>query len=108
MEKSNLNPTLFYLDNINKNYTKLISNNISKIFNVGLVSLYPNQEIGSHSTKNYEEIIVVLEGNPTILIDDSKEINLLKHSLILIPKFTKHNILNKTNSIAKYIYIVSK
>ena len=108
MNNSIFHLPLFYLNNITENYTKLISENISKVFNVGFVTLKPDEEIGTHSTKDYEELIITIEGSPILLIDNSKEIQLHTNTLILIPKFTKHNIINKSNNIAKYLYIIAK
>jgi len=76
-------------------------------FSSGVVVLEKNKEVGEHKTDNVEEVIVVLEGNATLIVEGKKYKTFKAPSIIYINPNVLHNIVNKSSKILKYIYITS-
>jgi len=74
----------------------------------GLVVLQPSGSVGSHSTENYEEMIVVLKGEGEMLFNDGSVIKLDPHTVAYCPPETEHNVRNCGEGIMRYIYMVAK
>ena len=73
----------------------------------GLVSLSNGKSVGKHSTKNYEELIVFLEGRGQVQITGQKPFEINSGVAVYIPSETEHNVVNTGNSPLRYIYIVA-
>lgn len=86
---------------------RLIPYSHTSDFRSRMVILQPGKGIGAHSTKNFEELIIVLEGKLRIT-DFSRSVQVGAPSAVLIPKNTRHNVLNKSKSAAKYLYIAGR
>jgi len=76
-------------------------------FRSRVVILAPGKEIGEHSTRDFEELIFVLEGMLCIT-DFSSSISASAPSAALIPRRTRHNVINKSKKTAKYVYVICK
>jgi len=87
------------------NNGSLIKPPLSKQIKSGLVILQPGQEVGEHMTDKREEIIVILEGVATIIVEGETQ-SVGSNSIVYIPENKKHNILNKGKKILRYVYIV--
>lgn len=72
----------------------------------GYVELKPRQSIGEHVTKAKEEIIIILQGEATVIVED-KASSVKKGHLVYISPNKKHNIRNDSSKNLKYIYITS-
>ncbi len=77
-------------------------------FYSGIVTIEPNKYGETHSTKIYEEIIVVFEGEGKIKINETGELNIKFGNVAYIPPNTKHQVFNIGTKNLKYIYIASK
>jgi mannose-6-phosphate isomerase-like protein (cupin superfamily) len=78
------------------------------LFHSGYVILGVNESIGAHNTKDYEEMIIVLEGEGEMIISGGSVLN-LKYGIIgYCPPNTEHNIKNIGSSYMKYIYVAAK
>ena len=73
----------------------------------GLVSLEPGETVGTHSTDNKEELIIVMEGNGEMVFDGYNSVKLSLGQNAYCPPYTKHNIINTGNKPLRYIYVVS-
>ena len=73
----------------------------------GLVSLEPGETVGTHSTDNKEELIIVMEGNGQMVFDGYNSVKLSVGENAYCPPHTEHNILNNSDKILRYIYVVS-
>ena len=73
----------------------------------GLVSLEPGETVGTHSTENKEELIIVMEGNGLMVFDGYNSVKLSPGQNAYCPPYTEHNILNNSDKILRYIYVVS-
>lgn len=74
----------------------------------GLVTLQPGQDVGSHNTENYEELIVVLEGDGEVETDGFGRRKISKQQVAYNPPHTQHNVYNTGSKPLRYIYIVAK
>ncbi len=74
----------------------------------GLVSLQPGQSVGKHNTEEYEELLIVLQGQGEMQIAGGKTLNLTINSAAYCPPHTEHNVLNTSKEPLYYIYVVAK
>lgn len=80
----------------------------SIILHSGFVNLKPGESVGMHNTKDYEEMIVVLEGEGKVLIGNpAEEYAIGVGKIAYYPPDTEHNIINTGTVPLKYIYIVA-
>jgi quercetin dioxygenase-like cupin family protein len=73
----------------------------------GIIFLQPGEEVGEHSTKEKEEIIIVLEGKATVEIDGQPFSEVTPGAVAYIPSQTLHNVRNKSACKLRYIYVAS-
>lgn len=78
----------------------------SKRLKAGYVMLKRGEDVGTHVTYNREEIILVLEGEATIM-SNNKENIITKDQTFYVPPETEHNVYNKSNRDLKYVYVVT-
>ena len=74
----------------------------------GLVTLAPGKTVGKHNTEQYEEAIVVLQGEGTMTTKDGVILPLKFGRMLYCPPHTEHDVQNIGNDPLKYIYIVAK
>lgn len=84
----------------------LIKPPVSKKLKSGFVVLKKGEEIGWHSTENKEEMVVVIKGKATLLINNSSH-QIISGNVVYIPPNTGHNVKNNYTSDLKYIYITT-
>lgn len=73
----------------------------------GLVNLQPGSSVGKHDTEDYEELVIVLEGQGEMLGAEGR-IVINPRQAVYCPPHTEHDVLNTGNVPLKYIYIVTK
>ena len=73
----------------------------------GLVVLEPGESVGVHNTKNYEEVLVVLDGVGKMTITGGPELDLNASMMAYCPPRTEHNVTNTGSSTLRYIFIVA-
>lgn len=74
----------------------------------GLVTLAPGHAVGSHSTGDREEALVVLEGEGRLTVADGCAIELLPGCLAYCPPESEHDVLNVGPVPLRYVYITAK
>ena len=74
----------------------------------GLVILQSKTSCGKHSTENYEELLIILEGKGKVEIKGQRSFSIKPNVAVYHPPFTKHNVINTGTELLKYIYIVTK
>jgi mannose-6-phosphate isomerase-like protein (cupin superfamily) len=74
----------------------------------GYVVLLPSQSVGSHSTGECEEMVVVLQGNGEMLFRDGSAMQLRPHVVIYCPPETEHDVRNSGKRALRYIYMVAR
>jgi mannose-6-phosphate isomerase len=79
---------------------------VSRSLKSGRVKLNPGEDIGEHITHEREELIVVLRGRAT-LEKEGEVVELQEGETHFIPEGKKHNVINNSDSLLEYIYIVT-
>ena len=72
----------------------------------GSVTLAPGEEVGVHRTDGREEAIIVLRGTATVICE-GEELTVKEKQLAYIPPEMEHNVINKTNQLVEYAYVVT-
>ncbi len=73
----------------------------------GLVVLEPEKSVGTHNTENYEEVLVVLEGEGKMVITGGSTLNFKAGTVLYCPPRTEHNVFNAGSGPLRYLYIVA-
>lgn len=72
----------------------------------GCVVLKPGEAVGEHTTDAREEVLVVVAGTATIIVEqESAEIQ--APGFVYIPAQKMHNVTNRTETELKYVYVVT-
>ncbi len=70
--------------------------------------LKPKEIVGEHSTKDREEIIIIVEGKARVSFGKKGHFILEEKSFIYLPCSTKHNVENVGKGLLKYTYITAR
>jgi quercetin dioxygenase-like cupin family protein len=74
----------------------------------GLVTLAPNKSVGNHSTEDFEELVIVLEGQAEMKITGGEVLRLGRGFAAYCPPHTEHDVMNIGTDPLRYIYIVAE
>jgi len=74
----------------------------------GRVLLAPAKSVGEHSTGNYEELLVVLEGSGEMSLANGTKLPAQAGHALYCPPHTTHNVTNTGTRPLRYVYIVSR
>jgi mannose-6-phosphate isomerase-like protein (cupin superfamily) len=74
----------------------------------GAVTLQPGKSVGKHTTENYEELLVILEGNGVFILTDGRQLEMKVNTVLYCPPFTEHDVMNTGAAPLRYIYVVAK
>ena len=74
----------------------------------GYVVILPGNSVGRHSTENFEEILVVLEGDGELLVGDGSPLQLKPFTVTYCPPRTEHDVRCTGSKPLRYVYIVAK
>jgi len=73
----------------------------------GKVYLGPGQACGQHSTKDREELLVLLSGSGEVLIGENQRFEFGKGKVCYIPPHTLHDVRNTGDEPLIYVYCVA-
>jgi mannose-6-phosphate isomerase-like protein (cupin superfamily) len=73
-----------------------------------LITLQPGENVGSHNTENYEELLVILDGIGEVQAEGLGKHEVRKDSVVYIPSNNQHDVTNMGSTPLRYIYIVSQ
>ena len=91
-----------------KKYTHLLKEGIDALrLKSGYVILQPGESVGEHSTKNKEEIIIILEGEAEVRVEGHTPSMVKGQNAIYVPPQTIHNIKNIGKDQLKYVFTVA-
>ena len=108
-EKKLPEPKLISLDLAASEYKRLLGGPPETVtMHSGLVVLNPGKSVGKHNTKNYEEVLVILEGEGEMKITDGPTLPLKTGSLAYCPPRTEHDVVCTGQAKLKYVYVVAK
>ncbi len=74
----------------------------------GLVTLESGKDAGEHSTGEYEELIIILEGRGELESEGLGRRPISRGLVAYNPPSTRHNVFNTGDELLRYIYVVSK
>jgi mannose-6-phosphate isomerase-like protein (cupin superfamily) len=74
----------------------------------GLVVLFPSKSVGKHSTKSYEEAVVVFSGTGEMRITGGPTFKLKMNTVAYCPPNTEHDVINTGSGPLRYLYVASK
>jgi len=92
-----------------KRFTRLVGDSRKPSgLSSGLVVLKPKESVGEHSTKDREEIIIVLKGKARVRYGKKGRFILKEKTFAYLPCGTKHNLENAGAGLLQYTYITAK
>ena len=74
----------------------------------GYMVLAPGKSVGRHSTRGYEEALIVLAGSGEMRIINGRTMQLKPYSVAYCPPATEHDVFNTGNDTLRYVYLVAK
>jgi quercetin dioxygenase-like cupin family protein len=107
-EKKLPGPKLIALDLGAKEYMPLLGGPPETVtMHSGLVVLEPDKAVGKHNTKNYEEVLVILEGAGEMIVTHGPRLPLKAGRMAYCPPRTEHDVICTGSAKLKYVYIVA-
>lgn len=85
-------------------HEKLITPDESQGLRSRAIVLPPGAEVGQHSSHDHEEVVVIVKGDATIVINGSEQQVAARHA-VYIPPSTVHNIVNNSPRPLTYVYV---
>jgi len=74
----------------------------------GLVILAPGKSVGKHNTDNYEEMVIILQGQAEMRVADGETLRLAAGYAAYCPSHMEHDVLNTGTGPLRYVYVVSE
>jgi len=74
----------------------------------GYMVLGPGKSVGRHSTKKYEEALVVFAGTGEMTITGGPILTVKAYSVAYCPPNTEHNVTNIGTDTLRYIWLVAR
>jgi len=91
-----------------KDFTSLLAGHPESIkMESGVVVLEPGKSAGKHSTKSYEEIVIVLEGQGKLICSDGSQLEIMQGKAAYSPPGTEHDVKNTGKGVLRYIFVAS-
>ena len=102
-------PLLVELDKSGSDYQRVLKGPPETVtMESGLVVLAPTKSVGKHSTKNYEEALIVLAGSGEMRITGGPTLKLKQNVVAYCPPSTEHDVVNTGSGPLRYLYLVAK
>jgi len=74
----------------------------------GLVVLAPGKSVGKHSTEDYEEMVIALDGQGEMRVTGGSTLKFEKGMAVYGPPNTEHDVFNTGTAVLRYVYVVAK
>jgi len=104
-----LNPRVIDLDAADSNYFLILNGPPESVtMRSGLVTLSPGDSVGVHSTKSFEELITVLEGQGEMRFTAHESLPIRAGVALYVPPETEHNVVNTGSGPLRYIFTVAE
>jgi mannose-6-phosphate isomerase-like protein (cupin superfamily) len=100
-------PQVVALSSDSDGYQSLLKPPATVRFRSGCNNLKPGETVGEHSTSDYEEILVVLDGQAEISLESHPPMAIAARQVAYIPPHTKHDVKNTGIVPLRFIYVVS-
>jgi quercetin dioxygenase-like cupin family protein len=107
--KSKLKPFVINLPVNDDSYFKILDESRALSLRSGFVKLKKDENVGEHTTSDYEEMLIILDGKGKVEINGKKStLKIEKGEIAYIPPHTRHNVFNICDLELRYIYVVTK
>jgi len=73
----------------------------------GYMVLAPSKSVGKHSTRHYEEAVIVLAGTGEMKIVNGPTLKLKPYCVAYCPPNTEHDVTNTGKDTLRYIWLVA-
>ncbi len=100
-------PFVKELDARNELHLPLLTAENAKRMRAGMVTLGPAEECGRHSTEDYEELLIILEGKGEAELEGYGALALEAGRAVYIPPGTFHNVRQRGDGELRYVYVVA-
>ena len=105
----NLEPKVIKYETECKEYVRLLGGPPESIvMRSGAISLRPGKTVGKHNTEEHEELLIVLEGEGSLILSENKHLEMKVDTVLYCPPDTEHDVKNTGSGILRYIYVVAK
>jgi mannose-6-phosphate isomerase-like protein (cupin superfamily) len=102
-------PKVIQLESSGRDYIPVLSGPPESVnMKSGLVVLASGKSVGTHSTGQNEELLVVLEGQGEMIFKDGSKLPVKVNSALYCPPETEHNVTNTGTSLLRYVYVVAR
>jgi quercetin dioxygenase-like cupin family protein len=91
-----------------KEYFQILSPPRSVLMRSGLVTLAPGKNVGKHTTDDFEELVIPLEGEAEMTVSGFGKLQVRQGQILYAPPGTEHDVLNIGKRTLRYIYVVSR
>jgi len=97
------------LDAAGKDYLPILTGPPESVsMESGLVILAPNRTVGKHSTKEHEELLIVLEGEGQMIFSDGSTLPVKRNTALYCPPRTEHDVKNTGSVPLRYVYVAAE
>jgi quercetin dioxygenase-like cupin family protein len=102
-------PKLITLDQASTERVQILNGHPETVtMRSGYMVLAPSKSVGTHSTKDNEEAIVVMAGKGEFRIVAGSTFQLHPYCIVYCPPNTEHDVINIGTDTLRYIYIVAR
>jgi mannose-6-phosphate isomerase-like protein (cupin superfamily) len=96
------------LDSAGKGYVPVLAGPPESVtMQSGLVTLAPGKSVGTHTTGQHEELLVILEGRGEMTFADGSKLPVEGGHALYCPPETEHNVTNTGTGLLRYVYVVA-
>jgi len=107
--ESELRPRVVHLDLAGMDYVPILGGPPqSASMRSGLVVLSPGKSVGKHSTGDYEELVVVLQGRGELQICGQGSLAMEAGAVVYCPPETEHDVVATGAGPLRYVYVVAR
>jgi mannose-6-phosphate isomerase-like protein (cupin superfamily) len=100
-------PFVKELDAGGETHLPLLTEGVASRMRAGMVTLAPGEECGRHSTEDYEELRIILEGSGEADLEGHGAFALAAGQVAYIPPRTHHNVRQRGDGALRYVYVVA-
>lgn len=104
-----LSPRVIRLDAAQAEYLPILEGPPETVsMRSGVVTLAPGNSVGVHSTKGFEELVIVLQGHGEVQIADQDPLEVEAGTAAYCPPETVHNVVNTGTDLLRYVFVVAQ
>jgi mannose-6-phosphate isomerase-like protein (cupin superfamily) len=102
-------PKVIKIEHRGQEYVRLLGGPPESVsMRSGAVCLQPGGNVGKHSTGCNEELLIILEGEGSLLHGESKKLDMAAGNVLYCPPETEHDVRNTGAGVLRYIYVTAR